>query len=65
MGCIYDKEVEGADKTEYLFQVSNSAIFIFQVKGHKNNTGIGSACMNPESYDHCTRLRQLQRKSPR
>lgn len=28
--CIYDKKVEGADKTKYLLQVLNSAIFIFQ-----------------------------------
>lgn len=39
--CIYDKKVEEADKTEYLLQVLNWAIFIFQVEGHKKIQELG------------------------
>lgn len=41
VACIYDKKVEEANITEYLLQVLNSAIFVFQVEGHKKTQELG------------------------
>lgn len=61
--CIYDGKA--ADKTEYLLQAWDSSIFLFQVESQKNITGIGSTCMNLESYEHYIKLRQLQSRNPK